>query len=237
MHAVIGLSNGGAARAAAALSQLRAHGMGGRATLVTTQEADGASATERALVAAAACAVGEQRRSTGGHALVLLDDLSGMLDVWDAAGEAVARHGPAYTGASERHIERSEQRIFYAAYLQRVAQMDQERGGGSLTLIGSLLQPPPPDADSHATFGTSATGPATTGVNTGPLAPGLGAVREPSSSTTTTTSSSTTTTSSSSASSAPSPSFTLEDFAAHTATERTRIEALLQAHAEPEPEP
>ena len=203
---------------------------------MTTQEADGASATERALVAAAACAVGEQRRSTGGHALVLLDDLGGMLDVWDAAGEAVARHGPAYTGASERHIERSEQRIFYAAYLQRVAQMDQERGGGSLTLIGSLLQPPPPDADSHATFGTSATGPATTGVNTRPLAPaGLAAVREPSSSSTTTTTSSSA--SASTASSAPSPSFTLEDFAAHTATERTRIEALLQAHAEPEPEP
>jgi len=27
-----------------------------------------------------------------------------VLDVWDEAGEAVARHGPAYTGASERHI-------------------------------------------------------------------------------------------------------------------------------------
>ena len=58
---------------------------------------------------------------------MLLDDFSGVLDVWDEAGDAVARHGPAYTGASERHIERSEQRIFYATYLQRVAQMDEAR--------------------------------------------------------------------------------------------------------------
>ena len=74
MHAVIGLSRGGAARAAAALAQLRELGMGDRATVVATHEADGASAAERALVAAAACAVAEQRRAAGGHALVLLDD-------------------------------------------------------------------------------------------------------------------------------------------------------------------
>ena len=74
MHAVIGLSRGGAARAAAALAQLGELGMGDRATVVATHEADGASAAERALVAAAACAVAEQRRAAGGHALVLLDD-------------------------------------------------------------------------------------------------------------------------------------------------------------------
>ena len=62
-----------------------------------------------------------------------------------------------------------------------------------------LQQPSPPDADSHATFGTVAPGPA-------PAGPA--AVRDPPSSS--------------------SPSFALEAFASHPATERARIAALLQ---------
>ena len=48
----------------------------------------------------AGAAVGESVRDAGGHALVVVDELRGLCEVWDAAGVAVRSIGGPATGAA-----------------------------------------------------------------------------------------------------------------------------------------
>ena len=152
VHCILALSSGGAARALSLLEQLRRRGddeLAARWTIVTTPGEDGSDA-ERLLVLAAAAAVGEAVRDGGSHALVVADELNGMCDVWDVAGEAVASLGGPPAGAASDRLHSAEQRIFYASWLQRASQLTSELGGGSLTLLGMLRQLPRPTATSSS---------------------------------------------------------------------------------------
>ena len=81
------------------------------------------SPAEQLLVLAAAAAAGEAFRDAGEHALLVADDLRGLCSIWDAAGDAVALMGGPAAGAAADGLHSSEQRIFYAAWLQRAAQL------------------------------------------------------------------------------------------------------------------
>eukprot|EP00966_Prymnesium_polylepis_P078092 1810321-Prymnesium_polylepis.1 len=59
-------------------------------------------------------------------------------------------------GAALDSLHSSEQRIFYAAWLQRASQLSDALGGGSLTLLGLLEQTPRPDGT--AAFAAAAHG-------------------------------------------------------------------------------
>ncbi len=142
---VLALTDGGSERAAAALEQLRgsgAHSLLARTTIVAPRRDSVAS---RVLALSTAVAIGEDVRSSGGHALVVADELRGICELWDAAGEAVRGAGVAHTPAAATQ-QSAEQRILYASMLQRAGQLDVSCGGGSLTLLGSLRTPPPPTA-------------------------------------------------------------------------------------------
>ena len=81
------------------------------------------SPAEQLLVLAAAAAIGESFRDAGDHAFLVADELRGLGDTWDAAGDAVARMGGPAAGAAADGLHSSEQRIFYSAWLQRAAQL------------------------------------------------------------------------------------------------------------------
>jgi len=70
----------------------------------------------------------------------VVDELSGLCDLWDEAGNAVAMMGGPAAGAASDAMHSSEQRTFYAALLQRASQLIGDLGGGSLTILGLLRQ-------------------------------------------------------------------------------------------------
>ncbi len=147
VECVLGLSHGGLAAAAEISNELVARGLPAeRLTVVATR---GSSAVERALVEAAACAVGEGVRDRGGHALVALDELLGHLEVWDAAACALSTDeravnaeagSMAEAAAAAAIVHPADQRVFYGALLQRASQLTAEHGGGSLTLLAAVEQ-------------------------------------------------------------------------------------------------
>ena len=51
--------------------------------------------------------------------MLIADELRGLCEVWDAAGDGVAALGGPLAGAAADAMHSSEQRIFYAAWLQR----------------------------------------------------------------------------------------------------------------------
>lgn len=59
---------------------------------------------------------------------MVVDDLGGLLEVWDLAGDQLADL-PEGRHASVASRVSGEQRIFYAALLQRAAQLSEVRYG------------------------------------------------------------------------------------------------------------
>jgi F-type H+-transporting ATPase subunit alpha len=148
VHCVIALSSGGVERARRALERLRELGHSdllSRTTVVASPRPDPSSA-ECMLMLASAAAVGEAVRDAGGHALVVADDLRALGELWEAAGTAVAHMGGPSVGAASDKMHNSEQRIFFASWLQRASQMIDSLGGGSLTLLATMRQLPRPAA-------------------------------------------------------------------------------------------
>ena len=136
MHCVLALSDGGAERANHALAQLRRrrdNALSERCTIIASIVD---APAERLLVLVAGAAVGESVRDAGGHALVVVDELRGLCEVWDAAGVAVRSIGGPATGAA---ADSADQRVLYAGYLQRASHLS-ELAGGSLTVLGLLKQ-------------------------------------------------------------------------------------------------
>ena len=159
VHCVIALSSGGVERARRALERLRELGYSNllsRTTVVASPRPDPSSA-ECMLMLASATAVGEAVRDAGGHALVVADDLRALGELWEAAGTAVARMGGPSVGAASDKLHNSEQRIFFASWLQRASQMIDSLGGGSLTLLATMRQLPRP-ATADATGAAGAAG-------------------------------------------------------------------------------
>jgi hypothetical protein len=138
-------------------------------------------------------------RDAGGDALVIADELRGLCDLWDLAGEAVQALGGPQAGLASDRKDSAQQRIFYASLLQRASQMNDDRGGGSLTILG-LLQQQPKSAGSATSANASAAA-----VGTASTAQAGAMTQDGPSSRT----------------------FTLDDFASRPQAERARIEALL----------
>jgi len=114
---VLALSDGGVERAAHTLEELRTRGLGSSLLARTTVIAPRRDcAAERSLVLSTACAVAESARAAGGHALVIADELRGICELWDTAGEAVqtfaATRGASALAAAES-TRNTEQRILY----------------------------------------------------------------------------------------------------------------------------
>lgn len=140
VRCVIALADGGAERGQHALEQLGKRGLEGLRERCTIVAATGDSKAERMLMLAAAAAVSESIRDAGGHALLIADELRGMTELWDTAADAVATLGGPAAGAASDKLHNSEQRIFFASYLQRASQLTTKLGGGSLTMLGLLEQ-------------------------------------------------------------------------------------------------
>jgi len=142
VHCVLALTTGSASLAAAKLAELERRGDGlHRRTTIVAVAREGAA--ERLLTVASAAAVAEAVRDSGGHALLIVDDLGGLLDAWDIAGEAVdAQRAGRGCSSLDKHGS-SEQRIFFASLLQRAAQLKESKGSGSLTMLLLVTQPTP----------------------------------------------------------------------------------------------
>ena len=113
-------------------------GRGG--TLVASSVEDG---DDGALFAAlTACALGEFHRDNGKHAMVVLDEISGLQRLWDKGWAMAHKHIGRETTPP---VEIGQLRSFYMPLLQRAAKLDEmKRGGGSMSLIAMVNTPPNP---------------------------------------------------------------------------------------------
>jgi F0F1-type ATP synthase alpha subunit len=141
VHCVLALSDGGSERGVEMLEELRRRGNPSAVSRCTIVSAVRDSVGERMMCLAAAAAVGEQVRNSGGHALVVADELRGLCELWEVAGDASAKLG-GLLGAAADTQHSAEQRIFYASYLQRASQLNSSLGGGSMTVLGLQRQTP-----------------------------------------------------------------------------------------------
>ncbi len=124
VHCVLALSSPGAEHAARTWREL---GGAEQRLLVLAPRTD--SPAEAALVSAAACAVGESVRDSGGHALVVMDESDGPLRLWDEVGDALGAN-PAIAPGFGAAPHAAELRAYLASVLlQRAAQLSDERGG------------------------------------------------------------------------------------------------------------
>ncbi|KAK9792239.1 hypothetical protein WJX73_003401 [Symbiochloris irregularis] len=101
---------------------------------------------QRFVVMCTAVALAERARSKGDHALVVLDDLTGMVDLWDSTSSWIgaARSGTAVVADGDKvqyegmliSAAAAEGRRFFSSILQRSGKSHRKLGGGSLTLLG-----------------------------------------------------------------------------------------------------
>jgi len=154
---------GGVDGDAAAASLARAGALP-RATVVAARA--GAPLGERFAALAAATAIAERARDSGGHALLVLDDASSAVGIWEAVAAALARAGrpaadadPATLAAvasspsllvdedGDALVEyegmlvsatAAARRRFLGALLQRPAKLSARLGGGTLTALVAL---------------------------------------------------------------------------------------------------
>ncbi|KAL7546416.1 hypothetical protein ACHAWF_009757 [Thalassiosira exigua] len=101
-------------------------------------EASASAAAEAVAVAAAACALGEHHAlTTGGDALVVIDDINPHKALWDATTRELVRvyGSDAVVEADLRGGSSSEMRGFFSGLIQRAARFNDKNGGGSVTLI------------------------------------------------------------------------------------------------------
>ncbi|CAL8468619.1 g8159 [Coccomyxa elongata] len=124
---------------------------------------EGASLGERYAAISSAIAVGERVRDCGGHALVIIDDLACMVEVWESITAALATLGPTAfdeeEGNKEQEQEMDEEKLveyegmlvaasaaqrrrFFSSLIQRAAKLHKRLGGGSLTLLPVLAGAP-----------------------------------------------------------------------------------------------
>ena len=110
-------------------------------TVVASSSEDGDVGALFAVLSA--CSLGEHHRDSGGHSLVVLDDLSGLQRLWDK-GWGMA-HAHLKQGAKTPPVEIGQLRSWYMPLLQRAAKLsDDKRGGGSMSVIAMVDTPPSP---------------------------------------------------------------------------------------------
>lgn len=105
-------------------------------------------AAEAVAVAAAACTLGEHHAlTTGGDAVVIIDDINLHKDLWDMTTQELVRvYGvDAVVDADLNGGSSSELRGFFSGLIQRAARYNAKNGGGSVTLI--MLSTIPNDVD------------------------------------------------------------------------------------------
>ncbi|KAK9824846.1 hypothetical protein WJX81_006563 [Elliptochloris bilobata] len=140
----------------AAVATLRRGGAMAHTTVVAASA--GAPLGERFAALSAAAALGERVRDVGGHALVVLDDISCMVEMWERITAALATLGPtalalgedSLTGAAASELQpeqlveyegmlvsanAAQRRRFFGSMLQRAAKLHRRKGGGSLTML------------------------------------------------------------------------------------------------------
>jgi F0F1-type ATP synthase alpha subunit len=125
-------------------------------TVVATQNNGGADekmartleACEAVAVAATACTLGEHHAlTTGGDALVIVDDINLHKSLWDTTTKQLVEiYGvDSVVKADLQGGSSSEMRGFFSGLIQRAAKFKASKGGGSVTLI--LLSTLPSDGD------------------------------------------------------------------------------------------
>lgn len=95
-------------------------------------------AAEAVAVAASACTLGEHHAlTTGGDALVIIDDINLHKSLWDITTQQLVQiYGvDAVVKADLQGGSSSEMRGFFSGLIQRAARFNSKRGGGSVTLI------------------------------------------------------------------------------------------------------
>ena len=109
-------------------------------------------AAEAVAIAATACTLGEHHAlTTGGDAVVIIDDINLHKSLWDiTTQELVQVYGvDAVVAADLNGGSSSEMRGFFSGLIQRAARFNAKKGGGSVTLI-LLSTLPNPKEDTHA---------------------------------------------------------------------------------------
>ena len=114
--------------------------VGDVATVIASSSDDG---DEGALFAAlSACALGEHHRDRGDHAMVILDEVSGLQRLWDKGWQMAHAHLGRETTPP---VEIGQLRSWYMPLLQRAAKLnDTKKGGGSMSIIAMVDTPPSP---------------------------------------------------------------------------------------------
>jgi F-type H+-transporting ATPase subunit alpha len=122
-------------------------------SVVSTQSNDCATesmtktleAAEAVAVAATACTLGEHHATTGGDALVIVDDINLHKSLWDITTQQLVEiYGvDAVVKADLQGGSSSEMRGYFSGLIQRAARFKSSKGGGSVTLI--LLSTLPSD--------------------------------------------------------------------------------------------
>ena len=109
-------------------------------------------AAEAVAIAAAACTLGEHHAlTTGGDAVVIIDDINLHKSLWDITTQQLVQvYGvDAVVEADLKGGSSSEMRGFFSGLIQRAARFNVKKGGGSVTLILlSTLPNPEEEADS-----------------------------------------------------------------------------------------
>jgi len=109
-------------------------------------------AAEAVAVAAAAVTLGEHHAlTTGGDAVVIIDDINLHKSLWDMTTQELVRvYGvDAVVDADLNGGSSSELRGFFSALIQRAARYNAKNGGGSVTLIMLSTLPDPADEEAE----------------------------------------------------------------------------------------
>eukprot|EP00804_Cyclotella_cryptica_P014713 CCRYP_020186-RA/>CCRYP_020186-RA protein AED:0.12 eAED:0.12 QI:108/1/1/1/1/1/3/2977/774 len=107
-------------------------------------------AAEAVAVAASACTLGEHYAlTTGGDALVIIDDINLHKSLWDITTQQLVQiYGvDAVVKADLQGGSSSEMRGYFSGLIQRAARFNSKRGGGSVTLILMSTIPSEDEAD------------------------------------------------------------------------------------------
>eukprot|EP00803_Ostreobium_quekettii_P001873 evm.model.scf_188.3 EVM.evm.TU.scf_188.3 scf_188:26736-34330(+) len=145
-----------------AVGELKDHGAMEYTTVVAAT--DGACLAEQYATACAACSIAEQVRDAGGHALVILDTLEPMIELWMLVHKTLTQVGERAPSIIADDYKRqkgsafgdeaadqsfdlveyegmlvsataAQRRRFYGSLLQRSAKVSKSLGGGTLTLV------------------------------------------------------------------------------------------------------
>ena len=120
VYAAVGCTGGQLART---LLQLRASGCMGYTTVVAAPE--GCSLGEQYATILTACSIAEATRDNGGHALVVYNDVSALVNIWERISVASADLGVSLESAKDEAEELKQQReIFAAQETEIVAEMN-----------------------------------------------------------------------------------------------------------------